>query len=167
MKAIWLFNFAKRLLVPGSLALAQILKGDPAGRKRPGKYNGTQVNNEVSMDIPIVRCAEAMLIYAEALNEISYPNTAAFTALNAVRTNAGITALTEVTLTEQAGFRAAVFTERRLELALECDRWFDIVRTGQMPAIFPLVNDFRRYYPVPQTEIQNITNQTGWQNEGY
>jgi hypothetical protein len=36
-----------------------------------------------------------------------------------------------------------------------------------MPSVFPLVNNFRRYYPVPQTEIQNITNQTGWQNEGY
>jgi hypothetical protein len=135
--------------------------------ERPGKYNGTQVNNETSMDIPIVRSAEAMLIYAEALNEISYPNTTAFDALNAVRTNAGITALTTATLTSQGSFRAAVYKERRLELALECDRWFDIVRTGQMPVIFPLVNAYRRYYPVPQTEIQNITDKTGWQNEGY
>jgi hypothetical protein len=138
-----------------------------AGGERPGKYNGPQVNNETSMDIPIVRCAEAMLIYAEALNEISYPNTTAFTALNAVRTNAGITALTTATLTNQASFRTAVYKERRLELALECDRWFDLVRTGQMPAIFPLVSAFRRVYPVPQTEIQNITNQSGWQNDGY
>jgi hypothetical protein len=138
-----------------------------AGGERPGKYNGTQVNNETSMDIPIVRCAEAMLIYAEALNEISYGNAAAFTALNAVRTNAGVTALTTATLTNQASFRTAVYKERRLELALELDRWFDIVRTAQMPTIFPLVSGFRRYYPVPQTEIQNITNQAGWQNEGY
>jgi hypothetical protein len=119
------------------------------------------------MDIPIFRAAEAMLIYAEALNEISYPNTDAFTALNAVRTNAGITAHTTATLPDQASFRAAVYKERRLELALEADRWFDIVRTGQMPAIFPLVSPFRKVYPVPQTEIQNITNQAGWQNEGY
>ena len=138
-----------------------------AGGERPGKYNGPQVNNETSMDIPIVRCADVMLIYAEALNEISYPNTTAFTALNAVRTNAGITTLTTATLTNQASFRAAIYKERRLELALECDRWFDIVRTGQMSTIFPLVNAFRKVYPVPQTEIQNITNQTGWQNQGY
>lgn len=139
----------------------------PASGERPVKFNGPAVNNETSMDIPIVRCAEAMLIYAEALNEISYPNTAAFTALNAVRINAGLTPLTTATLTSQASFRTAVYKERRLELALELDRWFDIVRTGQMPAIFPLVNNFRRYYPVPQTEIQNISNQSGWQNEGY
>src|SRR4028119_1289924 len=138
-----------------------------AGGDRPGKYNGAAVNNEVSMDIPIVRAAEAMLIYAEALNEISYPNTAAFAALNAVRTNAGIPALTTTTLTSQAGFRAAVYKERRLELALEADRWFDIVRTGQFQTLFPLVNAFRRVYPVPQTEIQNITTQAGGQNPGY
>ena len=138
-----------------------------AGGERPGKYNGPQVNNETSMDIPIVRSAEVMLIYAEALNEIGYPNTTAFAALNAVRTNAGITMLTTATLTNQASFRAAVYKERRLELALECDRWFDIVRTGQMSTIFPLVNAYRKVYPVPQTEIQNITNQTGWQNAGY
>ena len=146
---------------------AALVAPTSAGGERPGKYNGTQVNNETSMDIPIVRCAEAMLMYAEALNEIGYPNTIAFTALNAVRTNAGITALTTVTLPTQASFRAAVYKERRLELALECDRWFDIVRTGQMPAVFPLATSFRKVYPVPQTEIQNITNQAGWQNEGF
>ncbi|RYY23432.1 MAG: RagB/SusD family nutrient uptake outer membrane protein [Chitinophagaceae bacterium] len=138
-----------------------------AGGERPGKYNGPQVNNEVSTDIPIVRAAEAMLIYAEALNEIAYGNATAFTALNAVRTNAGILPLTAATLTNQVNFRAAVYKERRLELALECDRWFDIVRTGQMQTIFPLVAPFRKVYPIPQIEIQNITDQTGWQNEGY
>jgi hypothetical protein len=138
-----------------------------AGGERPGKYNGPQVNNETSTDIPIIRAAEVMLIYAEALNEIAYGNPAAFTALNAVRTNAAITPLTAATLTSQASFRTAVYKERRLELALECDRWFDIVRTGQMQTIFPLVPAFRKVYPVPQTEIQNITNQSGWQNDGY
>ncbi|RYZ17361.1 MAG: RagB/SusD family nutrient uptake outer membrane protein, partial [Sphingobacteriales bacterium] len=103
-----------------------------AGGERPGKYNGPQVNNETSTDIPIVRAADAMLIYAEALNEIAYGNAAAFTALNAVRANAGLTALSSATLSNQAAFRAAVYKERRLELALELDRWFDIVRTGQM-----------------------------------
>jgi hypothetical protein len=138
-----------------------------AGGERPGKYNGPQVNNETSTDIPIIRAAEVMLIYAEALNEIAYGNAAAFTALNAVRTNAGITPLTAATLTSQASFRTAVYKERRLELALECDRWFDVVRTGQMQAVFPLVPSFRKVYPIPQTEIQNITNQSGWQNDGY
>jgi len=57
--------------------------------------------------------------------------------------------------------------ERRLELALECDRWFDIARTGQMSAIFPLVPAFKQFYPIPQTEIDNMTDKTDWQNTGY
>ena len=134
---------------------------------RPGKFNGPQVNNETSMDMPVIRCADVLLLYAEALNEAGYGNTEAFKAINAVRTNAGITILTTGTTADQSAFRTAVYKERRLELALECDRWFDIVRTGQMPAIYPLVPDFRRVYPVPQLEIQNITDKTGWQNTGY
>lgn len=138
-----------------------------ANGQRPGKYNGPQVNNETSMDIPVIRCAEVMLMYAEALNEISYPDADAFDAINAVRENAGITTLTEITTASQQAFREAVYKERRLELALECDRWFDVVRTGQMTTIFPLVDAYRKVYPVPQTEIQNITNPQGWQNDGY
>jgi hypothetical protein len=143
---------------------AALVAPTSAGGERPGKYNGVQVNNETSMDIPILRCAEAMLIYAEALNEISYPNATALTAFEAVRKNANV-ALPAIA--SQAAFRAAIYKERRLELALECDRWFDIVRTGQMPVVFPLATPFRKVYPIPQTEIQNITNQAGWQNDGF
>ena len=138
-----------------------------ANGQRPGKYNGAQVNNETSMDIPIIRCADIMLMYAEALNEVAYPDPDAFTAINAVRINAGITVLTTSTTASQQAFRDAVYKERRLELALECDRWFDVVRTGRMPTVFPLVDGYRKVYPVPQTEIQNISNPAGWQNEGY
>ncbi|MEO6916190.1 MAG: RagB/SusD family nutrient uptake outer membrane protein [Chitinophagaceae bacterium] len=143
---------------------AALVAPTSAGGDRPGKYNGLQVNNETSMDIPIVRCAEAMLVYAEALNEIGFPNATANTAFAAVRANAG---LALPALASQAAFRTAIYRERRLELALECDRWFDIVRTGQMPVVFPLATPFRKVYPVPQTEIQNISNQAGWQNDGF
>jgi len=54
-----------------------------------------------------------------------------------------------------------------LELALECDRWFDIVRTGQMATVFPGIATYRQLYPIPQTEIENVNDKTGWQNEGY
>ncbi|MNT99872.1 SusD family protein [compost metagenome] len=74
---------------------------------------------------------------------------------------------TPVMLTSQAEFRTAVYLERRLELALEADRWFDIVRTNQMSSIFPGIPAFRSIYPVPQVEIDNINNKNGWQNTGY
>lgn len=143
------------------------LVGVTGNGQRPGKFDGPAVNEETSMDMPVVRCAEVMLLYAEALNEGGYPNTDALDALNAVRLNAAIPALDFTVLGSEQAFRTEVYKQRRLELALELDRWFDIVRTGQMPAVYPLVDGYRKVYPVPQTEIQNITNQTGWQNDGY
>lgn len=134
---------------------------------RPDKFNSTASGTECNGDFPVLRCAEVMLMYAEALNELSYPSTEAFAALNAVRTNAGVTSLTATDAATKTDFRTAVYKERRLELALECDRWFDIVRTGQMTSINPLVQPFRVLYPVPQVEIDNVNDKTDWQNTGY
>ena len=134
---------------------------------RPGKFNAPQVNNETSADFPVLRCADVLLMYAEALNEAAYGNTEAFKALNAVRSNANASEQTPAILTSQSEFRTAVYLERRLELALEADRWFDIVRTNQMGVIFPGIPAFRSVYPVPQVEIDNINNKNGWQNSGY
>jgi hypothetical protein len=134
---------------------------------RPGKFNAPAIGNETSGDFPIVRCADVLLIYAEALNEIGYGNADAFKALNAVRINAGIPEKTNIDLPTQSSFRDAVYNERRLELALECDRWFDLVRTNQMATVFPLVSGFRRLYPIPQPEIENVNNPSDWQNPGY
>src|SRR6218665_118668 len=144
------------------------LMQQPPVLSRPGKFNSTQKNKETSGDMPLIRCAEILLIYAEALNEARrYPDTEAFKAINAVRTNAGISALDITDNRTQADLRNAIWKERRLELALECDRWFDIVRTEQFSKVFPLVPIFKLLYPVPQLEINNINDPTGWQNFGY
>ncbi len=140
----------------------------PTGNgERPLKFNAPAENNETSGDFPIIRCAEVMLMYAEALNELSYPDNNAFLALNAVRNNAGLTSKTVADLTSKEVFRTAVFKERRLELALECDRWFDIIRTNQFSMIYDMIPVYRKLYPVPQTELENVNDVTGWQNEGY
>ena len=136
--------------------------------QRPGKFNAPAANNETSADFPVMRCAEVMLMYAEAVNELStVPTQEALDALNAVRTNAGLAGKTLEELPTKETFRQAVYNERRLELALECDRWFDIVRTGQMATVFPGIATYRQLYPIPQTEIENVNDKTGWQNEGY
>lgn len=135
---------------------------------RPGKFNAPATNNETSADFPVLRCAEVMLMYAEASNELSAtPTQAALDALNAVRINANLTPKTLTELSTKELFRTAVYKERRLELALECDRWFDIVRIGQMSTVFPGIDAFRQLYPVPQEEIENVNDKTGWQNDGY
>lgn len=136
--------------------------------QRPGKFNAAATNNETSADFPIMRCAEVMLMYAEALNETAtVPGSEALDALNSVRENAGLPAKTATELSSKELFRVAVYKERRLELALECDRWFDIVRTGQFSTVFPGVDAYRQLYPVPQAELENVYDRTGWQNDGY
>ena len=136
--------------------------------KRPGKFDSPATNNETSADFPVIRCAEVMLMYAEAVNELSStPVQNALDALNAVRSNAGLSRKSLEQLSTKELFRAAVYNERRLELALECDRWFDILRTGQLSTVFPGVNAYRKYYPIPQEEIENVNDKTGWQNDGY
>lgn len=136
--------------------------------QRPKKFDAPATNNETSADFPVLRCADVMLMYAEALNETTAtPDEDALDALNAVRLNAGLTAKTATELSSKDSFRKAVYKERRLELALECDRWFDIVRTRQFSSIFPGVDAYRQLYPVPQAEIENVNDATGWQNDGY
>lgn len=136
--------------------------------QRPKKFDAPATNNETSADFPVLRCADVMLMYAEALNETTVtPTQDALDALNAVRLNAGLAAKTVAELSSKDSFRKAVYKERRLELALECDRWFDIVRTRQFSSIFPGVDAYRQLYPVPQAEIENVNDATGWQNDGY
>jgi hypothetical protein len=65
----------------------------------------------------ILRYGDNLLMEAEVINELAGPTGAAYTAINAVRTRAGIGALTAGL--SQAAFRDSVFLQRRLELAME------------------------------------------------
>lgn len=65
----------------------------------------------------ILRYGDNLLMEAEAVNEISGPTTAAYSAVNAVRTRAGLPNL--VAGLSKAAFKDSVFHERRLELAME------------------------------------------------
>lgn len=82
------------------------------------------------VNIRYLRYAEVLLMKAEALNELGQTS-AAITLLNQVRTRAKIAATPAVS---QADVRKAIWKERRLELAFEHDRWFDLVRTGEAAA---------------------------------
>lgn len=136
-------------------------------------YDEFSSANDVGNDFPVLRYADVLLLYAEALNEVGYAATGdAFTSLNAVRTRAGVAAYTAAQLPTKDAFRTAVINERRLELALENDRWFDLVRTGT--AIDALkktgitVPATRLIYPIPQSEIDVYNNPTTFpQNPGY
>lgn len=79
----------------------------------------------------VYRYAEVLLFMAESLNEQGKTAEAA-TYLNQIRTRAGLGATTAAS---QADMREAIFKERRVELAFENKRWFDLVRTGRVKEI--------------------------------
>lgn len=81
---------------------------------------------------PVLRYADVLLMLAEAINETGIPTTDAFSYLNQVRARAGLAPLNGLS---QAAFRAAVLKERRVELAFENHRLFDLRRT-KTPAEF-------------------------------
>ena len=102
---------------------------------------------------------------AEALNRSATPNdTKAQTYLNRVRARAFGNSLNNITVTGTA-LRQAIWDERRLELAMEGDRFFDLVRTGQAAAkITGFKANRNEVFPIPQQEI-DISGLT--QNPGY
>lgn len=97
-----------------------------------------------------LRLADVILLYAETLNENG--NTSeALVQLNKIRTRAG---LGDSTASTQAEVRQAIQDERRLELAFEGQRWFDLVRTGTVDAeMGETVNSNYHVFPVPVSEV--------------
>lgn len=93
---------------------------------KPHAVHGNTGNNW-----PVYRYSEVLLALAEAINEQGRPGDAD-DYLNLVRNRAG---LVNTTATSQADMKEAIFKERRVELAFEDKRWFDIVRTGRIQEI--------------------------------
>jgi len=141
----------------------------------------------------LYRFADALLIYAEAQNEADgAPNNDAYKAVNDIRNRAGLDDLTPNL--SQEDFRLAVWQERRVELAGEYKRKFDLIRTDRLTnSTFPInivweaeqgsvrslnavSNDFSGniqwpdnewLWPIPQAQME-INLKYGWkQNEGY
>jgi hypothetical protein len=88
----------------------------------------TQYDGE--SDWPVIRVADIALLYAELTNEISGPSADNLKYLNMVCERAGVSTYTLTDLPGLYDFRKAVRNERRLELAFENQRWFDLLRWG-------------------------------------
>jgi tetratricopeptide (TPR) repeat protein len=113
-------------LTPGSLSKKFIKK---FYNKPYGLLNNTDDN------WPLYRYADVLLMLAESLNEQG-KSAEALPYLNQVRTRAG---LASITLSDQTTLRSIIYHERRVELAFENHRWFDLVRTG---LAIPVMNAF-------------------------
>jgi SusD family/Starch-binding associating with outer membrane len=122
---------------------------------------------ESDRNIKVLRYGEVLLMKAEALNELGQ-TTAAIPLLNQIRNRAG---LPNTVATTQANVRTAIWKERRVELAFEHDRFFDLVRTGQAQAAFAVdgktfIVGKHELFPLPQSFI-NQTKGLSSQNPGY
>lgn len=114
-----------------------------------------------------LRLADVLLLYAEALNENGAAPDAVLSILDPIRTRAGLAPLDPMTLNTQALVRQAIADERRLELAFEGQRWFDLVRTGTVDAaVGEAVNSNFLVAPIPISEVL-VTNGVITQNPGY
>ncbi|MDP4582077.1 MAG: RagB/SusD family nutrient uptake outer membrane protein [Saprospiraceae bacterium] len=137
------------------------------------KFFEEPTNNVVGTDFPVLRYADVLLMYAEALNEVGYQSSGdALTSLNTVRTRAGAIPYTSAELSNQATFREAILLERRMELPLELHRWYDLIRTGKakdaLKTVGVNIQDFNLLFPIPNSQVQIYNNPTGFsQNQGY
>ena len=77
------------------------------------------------------RYADALWLIAECLNETAGLNPESFDILDKIRVRAGLQPVVRSSITNQAQLRLAIEKERRIELAFENHRWYDLVRTGR------------------------------------
>lgn len=138
----------------------------------PSATGGVQGGSGVgsSNNVRLYRYSDLLLVYAEALNEISQGNPQAYQAINLVRARAraGTAALPDLTTRSQEAFQQAVYHERRVELAFENHRWFDLVRTGMASDVLSKTKNIQlrnALFPVPEREL--AINPKLIQNRGY
>jgi starch-binding outer membrane protein, SusD/RagB family len=131
---------------------------------RKGETSG-QVELNYLNNFRTIRYADVLLMAAEANNRKSAPDAGkAQQYLNRVRQRAFGDNNHNITATGQA-LTDAIWTERRLELAMEGDRFFDLVRTGKAAQMITgFVPGKNEVFPIPQEEI-DISGLT--QNPGY
>lgn len=131
-------------------------------------------NQGADQNVRMLRYADVLLMNAEANAQLNNTDDA-LASLEKVRARARALSadpantLPEITTTNKDELLAAILHERRVELALENERYFDLIRTGNAATVLgPLgwkagKNEF---WPIPQTEIDNSGGVLK-QNPGY
>lgn len=170
-----LFNYSANKSIIGYTPAPGMI-GIPYAKKY---LHPSETANNTDDDWQMYRYGDALLLLADALNEQGR-STEALPYLNQVRERAG---LADVTILNKDELRIKILHERRVELAFEDHRWFDLLRSGTAvavmnaygkvmkansnhlsPASYNVTND-RLLYPIPESEIGLNTLLT--QNPGY
>ncbi len=147
----------------------------------------TPVGSKSGLDIPVMRLADMILFYAEALYHTGDP-AGALAQINKVRERAFGNASHNYTLADistEETFLDKLLLERRLELAVENSRWFDLVRTGRFTSVLTTIEGeynnvtketvkiplnakpYMKYFPIPWEQINLANPGVLTQNEGY
>ena len=102
-------------------------------------------------NIKFFRYADVLLMAAEASNELGQVASAA-TYVNMIRTRAGLGATAAL---NQGTMRDAIKHERRIEFAMESERFYDLVRWGDANTVLAPFGYASRnmYFPIPQEAI--------------
>lgn len=173
-----------------SLKTGYTLNGTFVGIPYVNKYTYPHtISGRSDNNWPVLRYSDALLMLAEAINESTGPTAEALGYVNAIRKRAGLADLAGLS---KEGLRAAIMQERRVELAFENHRWFDLQRTmtpseltafmnahGAREKANPTVSrggiafnaldyvysDFEYYLPIPAPQI--LINSKLTQNPGY
>ena len=127
----------------------------------------------------LFRYAEVLLTYAEAQNEVAGPDASVYEALDQVRTRAGLPKVNREKYSSQTSLRGLIRNERRVELAAEGLRYFDIIRwktaeqvlnkevkSLEVPGTLPVriletrIFDPAKHYvwPIPQVALDRAKN---------
>ena len=113
-------------------------------------------NNDASNNYPVIRYADVILMYAEALNQ-NGKTAEACKYLNRTRRRGFGYQTTETSPVDKAQFALMVEQERRVELAFENHRWFDLIRTGRAVEVMRSkgfsLNETNLICPIPQKQI--------------
>ena len=164
-------------------------------RKFMGRYETADDYQDIRQNWNILRYAEILLNFAEAENEYSGPTAEVYQVLTQLRARAGIVAGSDNLYGLTAGMgkdqmREAIHNERRIEMAFEEQRYWDIRRWKTAQAVYSqpvrglqiallggvknynvitvrtTTFDERRYlYPIPYTEVvknSNMVQNPGW-----
>ncbi|MDN5210735.1 RagB/SusD family nutrient uptake outer membrane protein [Fulvivirgaceae bacterium BMA12] len=115
----------------------------------------------------VIRYADVLLMYAEAMNEANGGSPEAISRLNEVRQRVDMPNYGPM---DQTSLRQAIRDERVRELSIEGHRWFDLLRWEIADEIFTNFPERRansvtafvpgkhEYLPVPQVDVDNNPN---------
>ncbi|HKK63424.1 MAG TPA: RagB/SusD family nutrient uptake outer membrane protein, partial [Bacteroidales bacterium] len=152
------------------------------------KFLADQQVQDGGQDWPILRYADILLLYAEVLNEMGDMQ-GALEQLNKVRSRAfegDSENLYEIDMiANKSEMSEIILNERRLELACENHRWFDLLRFDKAEEFLQTeirlqglktgidlityetsMNEYQRLYPIPMEQIE-LHNGILDQNKGY